>query len=184
MNAGIVASRYAKALLKFVQETGNGDKVYAQAGVLVLRMEDIGQLEDYICNHGEICLEKKIQLLETALGEPLAMELSRFTALVVRQRRTGFFLRMLQAFLVLYRDAAGIKFGTLVTALPADGLKEKMEELFRQRTGADVQLEMKVDPEILGGFIFELDDLRLDASVASRFREIRRQLIEKNNRTV
>ena len=77
-----------------------------------------------------------------------------------------------------------MKLGTLVTALPADGLKEKMEALFRQRTGADVQLEMKVDPEILGGFIFELDDLRLDASVASRFREIRRQLIEKNNRIV
>ena len=38
MNAGIVASRYAKALLKFVLETGNGDKVYAQAGVLALRM--------------------------------------------------------------------------------------------------------------------------------------------------
>ena len=39
MNAGIVASRFARALLKFVQETGIGDKVYSQACVLVLRME-------------------------------------------------------------------------------------------------------------------------------------------------
>ena len=48
MNAGVVASRYAKALLKFVQETGNGDKVYAQAGILALRMQEIHQLKDYI----------------------------------------------------------------------------------------------------------------------------------------
>lgn len=184
MNAGIVASRYAKALLKFVQETGNGDKVYSQVGILVSRMEEIHQLEDYICNHCEITLEKKLQLLETALGDPLAMELSRFVALVVRQRRMEFFVRMLQSFLVLYRDADNIRIGRLVTAVPAEGLKEKMEAFCREHTGAEVHLDTHVDPDILGGFILELDDLRLDASVASRFKELRRELIEKNNRIV
>lgn len=184
MNAGIVASRYVKALLKFVQETGNGDKVYAQAGVLVLRMEEYSQLQDYLCGRDEIDLEKKLQLLEAALGEPPAMELTRFMSLVERQRRSEFFLRMLQAFLIRYRDASGIRQGRLITALPADGLKERMESLFSEKTGSEVRLDMAVDPDILGGFIFELDDLRLDASVASRLREIRRQLIEKNNRIV
>ena len=184
MNAGIIASRYAKALLKFVQETGNGDKVYAQSGVLVLRMEEISRLKDYICNHGEICLEKKVQLLETALGEPMEMELDRFVSMVFRQRRMEFLLRMLQTFLVCYRDAFRMKKGRLITALPADGLKERMQILFRERTGTEVMLDMETDPEILGGFIFELDDLRLDASVASRLREIRSQLVEKNNRIV
>ena len=45
MNAGPIAHRYAKALLKFVQETGNGDKVYAQAGILALRLQAIRQLK-------------------------------------------------------------------------------------------------------------------------------------------
>ena len=126
MNAGVVASRYAKALLKFVQETGNGDKVYAQAGVLTFRMQEIGQLRDYVENHSEIDLQKKIKLLEAALGEPLAMELTRFVGLVISRRRTEFFLRMLYSFLSLYREASNIKIGRLVTALPAEGLKEKM----------------------------------------------------------
>ncbi len=184
MNAGIVASRYAKALLKFVQETGNGDKTYAQAVILVLRMEEINQLEDYICNHCEISLEKKLQLLETSLGEPMTLELNRFTALVFKQRRMEFFLRMLQSFLTLYREANHIRLGRIITVLPADGLKERLETLFRERTGMEVHLDMEVNPEILGGFIFELDDLRLDASVVSQFREIKRKLIEQNNRIV
>lgn len=184
MNAGIVASRYAKALLKFVQETGNGDKVYAQAGVLALRMQEYRQLRDYIENHPEIDLAKKLQLLEAALGEPSAMEMSRFVSLVITRRRSEFFLRMLLSFLTLYREAQNIKVGRLITALPAEGLKERMEELFRGKTGAEVHLEQKVDPEILGGFVFELDDWRMDASVAGQFRKIKAKLIDNTNRIV
>jgi F-type H+-transporting ATPase subunit delta len=71
-----------------------------------------------------------------------------------------------------------------VCAAPVDGLKERLELLFHERTGADIQLEEKINPDILGGFIFEMDGYRLDASVETQFRMIRRQLIEKNNRIV
>ncbi len=184
MNEGIVSSRYAKALLKFVQETGNGNKVYSQAGVLVLRMAEVPQLKDYVLKHDEAGLEGKLKLLETAAGEPLAMEISRFVALVAQRRRMEYFLRMLYSFIAQYREANNIKVGKLVTALPAEGLTERLEKIFHERTGAEVHLEIKVNPEILGGFIFELDDWRLDGSVENHFRRIRRQLIEKNNRIV
>ena len=184
MNAGVVASRYAKALLKFVQETGNGDKVYAQAGILALRMQEIRQLKDYVENHPEIDPEKRMQLLETSLGEPMAMELRRFVGLVISRRRTEFFHRMLYSFLSQYREFYNIKVGRLMTALPAEGLKERMEELFHARTGAEVHLDVKVNPEILGGFVFELDDWKLDASVATQIRKISRRLIDNNNRIV
>lgn len=184
MNAGVIASRYANALLKFTQETGNGDKVYSQAGVLVLRMEEIVQFKDYILKHDEISLEEKRKLLETAIGEPMSMEISRFVDLVVRRGRMEFFLRMLYSFIARYREANNIRVGRLITALPAEGLRERMERLFHEKTGAEVHLEIKVNPDIIGGFIFELDDWRLDASVENHFRRIRRQLIEKNNRIV
>ncbi len=184
MNEGIVASRYAKALLKFTGETGNGDKVYSQAGILALRMSEIPQFRDYVENREEIILEKKIRLLETALGEPVCMEISRFVALVAQQGRMEYFHRMLCSFISQYREANGIKVGRIITACPADGLRERMESLFHERTGAEVHFEMKVNPEILGGFIFELDDWRLDGSVEDHFRRIRRQLIENNNRII
>lgn len=184
MNAGVVASRYAKALLKFVQETGNGDKVYSQAGVLVLRMQEIRQLKDYVENHQEIDTGRKIQLLETALGEPMAMELTRFAGLVISQRRMEFFHRMLYSFISQYRELNNIKVGMLITALPAEGLKERMEEIFHVKTGAEVYLDVKINPDILGGFVFELDDWRLDASVATQIRKITRRLIDNNNRIV
>ncbi len=184
MNEGVVSSRYAKALLRFVQETGNGDKVYAQACVLALRMKEIDELKDYVENHDEVAPEKKLLLLETALGEPISMEISRFFLLVMDRRRIGYFQRMLHSFITQYREANGIKVGRLITAQPAEELKSRLEEVFCEKLGGEVRLEMNVNPDILGGFVFELDDWRLDASVENQFRRIRRKLIEKNSRLV
>ena len=41
MNAGIIASRYAKAFLKFVQGKGTGEKVYSQVCALVRLLKRI-----------------------------------------------------------------------------------------------------------------------------------------------
>ena len=184
MNAGVIASRYAKALLKYVQESGGGDKVYSQACVLGLRLMEIRQLRDFIENHTELALERKLELLRSSLGEDPAPELVSFVRLVTAQRRMELFSRMLYSFIVQYRIANNIKVGRIVLASPVEGLKEKLESLFHERTGAEVQLSETLNPEILGGFIFELDGYMLDASVEKQFRRIRRQLIEKNNRIV
>lgn len=184
MNSGVIASRYAKALLEYVRETGNGDKVYSQAVVLVRRMEEVRQLREYIEEHREIDAGKKNMLVETALGEPVAAELKDFLMLVISRRRTDCFRRMLYSFTSQYRKAMNIKVGRLVTALPVEGLKERLEEFFRTRTGAEIHLETETDPDIIGGFVFTLDDMRMDASVSSHIGRIRNRLVEKNNRIV
>ena len=184
MNEGVIASRYAKALLKYVQESGGGPEVYSQACVLGLRMLEVRQLRDFIENHGEISVDMKTELLRSALGEEPAPELMDFLRLVTSRRRMEYFSRMLYSFIALYRVENNLKVGRLVTAAPVDGLKERLETLFRDRTGAEVQIYEKVNPEILGGFVFEMDGYMLDASVETSFRRIRRQLIEKNNRIV
>ena len=46
------------------------------------------------------------------------------------------------------------------------------------------EMEKLVDPEILGGFLFEVDFVRWDASVSGQLRRIRQEYIEKNKKTV
>ena len=183
MNSGVIASRYAKAFLKFVQETGTGDKAYSQACVLALRMSEINQLHEFLMSE-TLDVEKKIDLVSAALGEAIVPELERFICLVSGHRRMEHLLRMLYSFIYQYRDANGIKVGRLISASPVMGLKERLEELLKMRTGAQVHLEASVNPELIGGFVFELDGLRLDASVESQFRRIRNELVEKNNRII
>ena len=184
MNAGIIASRYAKALLKFVRETGNGRIVYLQACRLVSSMEKVAQLRDYLENHDEIGLDRKIELMNAALDEPLSMEMSRFVTLISDRRRMDCLMRILYVFVEEYRRENGIKVGKLTVAVPADELKERMEKAVQDKDGGEVHVEMEVNPQIIGGFIFEMDDKRMDASVEGRIARIRRHLVEKNNRIV
>ena len=51
MNIGIIASRYAKSLLKYVQESGAGERVYSQVTLLVRVMEALPQMKLYIADY-------------------------------------------------------------------------------------------------------------------------------------
>jgi F-type H+-transporting ATPase subunit delta len=184
MNTGPIAHRYAKALLKLVQETGAGEKVYSQACVLVLRMQEVSQLTDVIQKHPEVDLDRKLEILGAAVGEPLADDLSRFVRLVCENRRIDLLLRMLASFLDQYRAFSGIKVGRLVTACPSPHLKHILENLMHEKTGAMVQLDESVDETLIGGFVLQIDDLRMDASVQTQLRRLHNELVDKANRIV
>lgn len=184
MNQGVIAARYAKALLKYVLETGNGDIVYSQACMLVDKMYEVPKLEDYVCRHPEVVAVQKTELLAAALEEPLADELKRFVLLIYGHGRMDFFARMLLSYIDQYRREKGIKVGRLVSAVHLEGLKERMEKAIHLDTGAEVHLEEELRPDLIGGFVLEIDGMRLDASVQEQLRGIRRGLIDDGSRIV
>ncbi len=184
MNTGPIAHRYAKALLKLVQETGAGEKVYSQACVLLLRMQEFSKLADVIQRHPEVSFDRKRQILESAVGEPMADELIRFLRLVHDNKRIEHFQRMITSFVDQYREFCGIKVGRLVTARPSPDLKAAFEDMLHKKTGAIVHLDESIDETLIGGFVLKIDDLQLDASVAAQLNKLHRELIDNNNRII
>ena len=59
-----------------------------------------------------------------------------------------------------------------------------LQALIRKRTGLEAEIEVAVDPALIGGFVLDLGDEMLDASVASQLEKIRRTLTDKNRRIV
>jgi F-type H+-transporting ATPase subunit delta len=47
-----------------------------------------------------------------------------------------------------------------------------------------MELQTEVDPSIEGGFIFDINDFRLDASIATQLKKVKQQFIDKNRRIV
>ena len=50
--------------------------------------------------------------------------------------------------------------------------------------GVTVILEERLDPTVSGGFVLNVGDLRMDASVSAQFRQLRHELIDNDNRIV
>ena len=185
MNSGIVSSRYALALLKYAAETGNEEKVYRQVLVLLNSLKVSPRLRDLINNPMSLPDEKKFSLLVSALdGEEMADELQRFIRLVMKKHRTRLLMFILVSFVSRYRDAHNIKTSRLITATEAPELETRIARIIKERKGDSVLFEHRIDPDIIGGFIFEIDGYRLDASTASQLKSVRRQFIEKNRRIV
>ena len=158
MNTGVVATRYARALLKYTAGTGRGEQVYRQVRALLRDPEHP--------------------------PTPLEPDLDRFVRLLIVNRRTDMLRLIFRTFVSMYLESRGIREASLKTAVPAPELEEKIRALVRQKMGCEIELETTVDPGIVGGFVFELDGRMLDASVRRQIERIRRQFVEKNTRLV
>ena len=158
MNTGIISSRYAKALLKLVNETGNGEAVYSQVRSILASPDTM-----------------------PAVLEP---ELQRFTELLVRKNRVEYVKFIFHSFIDQYNESRHIVPAHLKTAVLAPSLERKLKELLESRLGGTVVISSEVDPSIIGGFVLTIDDKLLDASVSTQLEQIRRQFMDKNKRIV
>jgi F-type H+-transporting ATPase subunit delta len=158
MNQGAVASRYAKAFLELVKESGRGEQVFAQVRAL---------LKD-----------------ASSVPSPLEPDIEKLVLLLRRNRRLDCLKFVLNDFVRLWCSDQKILLARLVTAVPSPELPARIEELLKARTGCRIILETAVDSDLLGGFIIELENETLDASVRRQIDDIRRSLVQKNNRII
>ena len=75
------------------------------------------------------------------------------------------------------RDERGIAIAEVTTAEPLD---EEGQQIVRERlsrlTGRDVELQLKIDPSIIGGIVARIGDQLIDGSVINQLRRLRARL--------
>ena len=209
MNTGIIATRYATALLKLVDETGSGETVAAQVQPVEKALDEVPDFRR-AGDDPAVAPAKKIALFEAALssgaesveGISLAPDLRKFLELLIRNGRIGDVRLIFTTFITEYYRARHIKRAKLVVADPAllnpeptpsdrelaeplrPTLDVRLRDLIEKQTGCKLILKTEVNPSLIGGFVFEVEDTVLDASVSRQLDIIRSQFIEKNRRIV
>ena len=128
---------------------------------------------------------EKLKLVYAACGGDPGEVLERFAQLVLHNRRERFLQWIALMYREQYRKAHGISTGRLETAVPVTpDTERRLKELIEAQTRGKLELEASVKPDLIGGFVFEMNCERLDASVATQLRSIKRQFAEKNRRIV
>lgn len=206
MNTGIIATRYATALLKLVEETGSGELVAAQVQVIEKALDEVPDFRRAV-DDPAVAAVQKISLFESSLKDSMAQELHKFLELLIRNGRIGDVRLVLTTFVTEYYRSRHIKRARLVVAdpalldpeptpsdpVPVEGslrqaqrltLESRLRDLVEKQTGCRLILKTEVNPSLIGGFVFEVEDTVLDASVSRQLDFIRRQFIEKNRRIV
>ena len=179
MNTGVVSRRYAKALLAYVKAAKKEDKVYEEVKTLASYFERVAGLRHAVENP-VLDIPAKLKLLrEAAGGADVSQELMRFFGLVLEEKREKFLQFMTWSYIDLYREDKNILIGKLTTAVPSP-----LQKTLSEANNATVELETKVDANLIGGYIVEVAGTRMDASVANQLKRVEQQFIAKNRRII
>lgn len=186
MDIGIISMRYAKALMGFAKDKGTEDILYKQCKGL---SETFSKSPDFraALENPVLSTDEKYSLVcAAAVGNgKVDKTFADFIKLVLKHRREKLLQYMCLSFMDLYRQNKHIGVAKLITAVPvsqkvADRIRNSASSMLHAR----MELQMEVNPSLEGGFIFDINDYRLDASIATQLKRVKQQFIDKNRRIV
>ncbi|MCM1020901.1 MAG: F0F1 ATP synthase subunit delta [Muribaculum sp.] len=179
MDQGLIPRRYAKALYKFALEQGTDKRVYQLMKQLATAMQQENQLCHVMANP-YVSAQDKAGLLETAAGaDKNDKTFADFIALLLKNRRIEFARQIAYAYLDIYRNENNIYLVDITTAVELDAdQSEKLHNVVQQQLGeATAEYSHHVDPELIGGFVININSERLDASVSNELKQLRLKLL-------
>lgn len=181
MNTGKISARYAKALYLFAEENGKESVVYEEMKVVSESFETVPALREALKNP-TVAKGKRKELLIAAAGTQVSDEFNKFVDLVIEHKREEYFQGMSLVFQDMYRKKKNIITSTLTTAYPITQAEEdRMRAAIKTQVSGTVEFNKSVDPDLIGGFVLNVETYQLDASVKSQLRNIRNTFASRNS---
>ena len=178
----MISIRYAKALFNYALEKKAIDEVFGEIQKLITVFENVPDFRVAIDNP-VMSIKNKLALVKNAISGDVSDILDRFIKLVLDRRRENHLYRIALSYQDLYRKYKNITVGRLITATSFDNsVIEKIKEIVQKGNSGVIEFKTEINPEIGGGFVLFIDSYRLDASVATQLKTIKKQLLDVNKR--
>jgi F-type H+-transporting ATPase subunit delta len=180
MNEGLISKRYASALYDYAAEMHEETLLYHRMQILEAILHKFPDLKNSL-KSPMVPLEEKMKLLNSATGKNAEQSYLAFIDLVARNHRLDSLFMIALSYQMIYRQKKRISVVHLVSAkrLPSKAI-ERIRTFTEQKTQGNVEFSNRIDASIIGGFIFQLNDERIDASVKGQLDRINRQLTQIN----
>ena len=165
MNNGKISIRYAKALLSSAKEAKVEEKVYSEMITLESAFAQIDLLKQAMVNP-TLTKEEKIKLINTIFNNKANKLTQGFINLVIENGREDYFYRIALSFQELYRKDKNIVVTHLTTAIELDEpIIKKIVSSIEKQENSKVELRTEINPDIIGGYIIDVENKRMDASI-------------------
>lgn len=171
--ASLVAATYAGSLFEAACEDGCEKELLGEIDALE---QIILQSPDFVRVLSAPNIEKseKHTLIDDIFKDKAHIYLVNFLKLLVDMGRSSSIGEIIGEYRKCYRKKYRITKADVVTAAPiSDRLKQKLKEKLEKITGMTVELDLKVNPDILGGMVVTMDYRQFDASVKTQLHQLR-----------
>lgn len=178
MNDSKISVRYSRALFQSALEKKVLDKVKDDM-ILLSEICKTAEAKEFL-KSPIIRPSKKEDIFHKMLEGNVEKITLSLIDLTVKNGRESFIPSIARNFLHETKKFYGITDSVLTTAVKVDDkLKNKISDLISEVFNTKADLKEIIDPEIIGGFILQVDDNLIDASIKNKLRKIGRELKER-----
>ncbi len=168
-----ITTPYAEAFLQVASSRKEVDQVVDQAKEVLAIWNECPELSEAM---GSPVLEvnSKKAALEKIFSKDVSPSLLNLMKLLADRQRIGLLDSVLERMLELYREQRNIALATVTSAVPLN--EDQQSQLLKKVqlvAGTDnLELNLKVDSDLIGGFIVSVGSKVIDASIAGQVRRL------------
>lgn len=170
------ASRYVKSLLGLAVEKNALEEVHSDMQMFS-KLIDENRAFELLLRNPIIKHDKKRNILQKVFSgkvHPLTMSIFE---ILTRKNREPLLPAIAKEFHTAYNLHKGIGKATITTAVPLDSeLRSEFEGITKKLSKtAKVELIEKVDKDMIGGFVLNVGDRQVDASIKNKLKALKVQ---------
>jgi len=169
-----VASRYVKSLLGLAVEQKALEFVH-QDMLAFAKLCDQNRAFALMLKSPVIKHEKKRAILQLIfVGKVHALTMAIFD-IITRKNREPILPIIAKEFHNAYNEFKGIGEASVISAVPLDKkIREEIEQIVKKLSDKkQVEITEKVDAEMIGGFVLNVGDRQIDASIRSKLKALK-----------
>ncbi len=171
-----LAARYAKSLLDLAVEQNSLEATLRDVQLIDATIRGSREFAA-VLKSPVIKADKKDAIVEAVFGTRLSPLTRAFVKLLTTKGRETTLGEMAGAFMDQYREMNRISQVKLITAAP---VSEAVREGIRQKVaaampGQSIEMSTEIRPELIGGFVLEMGDKLVDASIKRDLQDIKKQ---------
>lgn len=176
MRDTVAARKYAKAL--FLEAQSKNQLRACQQGLEeILRVSRQQRSLREVLGHPFIAVNEKERMVRTALGEYATPLLEQFCLLIIEKKRWNLLETIVEEFQELVDRSQNVQPIAVRTAAPLSETQQKnLKTQMESWLGAKVRMDVKVDPQLIGGLIVQTRDQVLDESLAGQLKRLQARL--------
>lgn len=170
-----VASRYAKSLLGLAVEKNALEETFKDMETISTTLEGSRELV-LLLKSPILKADKKQSVLDKVFAGQLTELTANFIQIIVRKGREYLIQEIAGEFVMQYRTHKSITTATVTSAVKLDDeLKQRVLKLINNENTGEVIIKEVIDPNLIGGFVVRIGDQQVDASLARRINNLKKE---------
>lgn len=159
-----VGRRYSKAIFEIAEEKNQVKEIYEMLNSAMVLYRTDKEFKNFILNP-LIDNEQKKSVLNEIFGKDSSENLNILLYILDKRRMNCIKYIVAEYLKIYYRKNKILDVRATFTKELTDEQKKKLIDKLSQKTGKEINLEIKIDKNILGGGIIKIGDKIIDGSI-------------------